>query len=82
MKNVALAAALAASFASSSHAMTTEIDTDGDGLASLSELIVFYPELTAELFREMDTNEDGLMDDEEMDIAVNLGILADPEVDL
>ena len=31
MKNVALAAALAASFASSSHAMTTEIDTDGDG---------------------------------------------------
>ena len=30
----------------------------------------------------MDTNEDGLIDDEEMAIAVNLGILADPEVDL
>ena len=46
MKNVALVAALAASVAFSANAMTTEIDTDGDGMASPSELLVSYPELT------------------------------------
>ena len=38
MKNVTLVAALAASVAFSANAMTAEIDTDGDGMASLSEL--------------------------------------------
>ena len=46
MKNVTLAFALATSLAFSASAMTTEIDTDGDGMASLAELQVFYPELT------------------------------------
>ena len=40
MKNVILVAALEASAAFSANAMTTEIDTDGDGMASLSELLV------------------------------------------
>ena len=82
MTNVILFAALAASVAFSANAMTTEIDKDGDGMASLSELLVSYPELTEELFREMDTDADGLINDEEMAIAVDLGNLADPEVDL
>lgn len=82
MKNVTLVAALAVSVAFSANAMTTEIDKDGDGMASLSELLIAYPELTEELFREMDTDADGLINDEEMAIAVDLGNLADPEVDL
>ena len=82
MKNVTLVAALAASVAFSANAMTTEIDKDGDGMASLSELLVSYPDLTEEVFREMDTDADGLINDEEMAIAVDLGNLADPEVDL
>ena len=61
--------------------MTAEIDTDGDGMASLTELQVSYPELTGEVFLEMDTDGDGLINDEEMAIAVELGNLADPEVD-
>ena len=81
MKNVTLVAALAASVAFSANAMTTEIDADGDGMASLLELLVSYPELTEELFREMDTNGDGLINDEEMAIAVDLGMLADPDID-
>ena len=36
MKNVTLVAALAASVAFSANAMTTEIDTDGDGMSSPS----------------------------------------------
>jgi len=81
MKKVTLVAALAASVAFSANAMTSEIDRDGDGMASLSELLVSYPELTEELFREMDTDSDGLINDEEMAIAVDLGMLADPDID-
>ena len=58
--------------------MTTEIDTDGDGMASLTELQVHYPELSEELFQEMDTDSDGFINDEEMATAVELGNLADP----
>lgn len=61
--------------------MTAEIDTDGDGMASLTELQMSYPDLTEEVFLEMDTDGDGLINDEEMAIAVKLGNLADPETD-
>ena len=81
VKNEILAAALMTSVAFSAHAMSAEIDTDGDGMASFAELQVSYPELTEEMFGEIDTNGDGLVDDEEMAIAVELGNLADPEND-
>ena len=81
MKYVTLVAALAASVAFSANAMSSEIDKDVYGMASLSELLVSYPELTEELFREMDTDGDGLINDEEMAIAVDLGMLADPDID-
>ena len=81
MRSVTLVTALATSVAFSAGAMTAEIDTDGDGKASLSELLVSYPELTEELFHEMDTDNDGLLNDEEMAIAIELGNLADPETD-
>ena len=80
-KNATLVAALATSIAFSAVAMTAEIDTDGDGMASLTELQVSYPELTEEVFLEMDTDGDGLINDEEMAIAVELGNLADTETD-
>lgn len=81
MKNVTLVAALVTSVAFSASAMTTDIDTDGDGMASLAELQIFYPELTEVLFQEIDVDSDGLVNDEEMAIAVELGNLADPESD-
>ena len=61
--------------------MPAEIDTDGDGMASLSELQVANPELNQEAFTEMDMDGDGLINDEEMAIAVELDILADPDTD-
>ena len=79
LRNVILAAALVTSVAFSANAMSAEIDTDGDGMASFAELQVSYPELTEEVFGDIDTNGDGLVDDEEMAIAVELGNLADPE---
>lgn len=81
MKNVTLVVVLATSIAFSANAMPAEIDTDGDGMASLAELQVSYPELTADVFGDIDTNGDGFVDDEEMAIAVELGNLADPETD-
>lgn len=81
MKHVTLVAALTTSIALSANAMTAEIDTDGDGMASLTELQMSYPDLTEEVFLEMDTDGDGLINDEEMAIAVKLGNLADPETD-
>ena len=81
MKHVTLVAALAASIGMSAQAMTADIDTDGDGMASFAELQVAFPELTEVLFQEIDTDADGLVNDEEMAIAVELGNLADVEED-
>ena len=81
VKNEILVAALMTSVAFSAHAMSAEIDTDGDGMASFAELQLVYPFLTDSMFMDIDTNGDGLVDDEEMAIAVELGNLADPETD-
>jgi hypothetical protein len=81
MRNVVYLSAFATFVAVSAVAMTAEIDTDGDNLASYTELQVVYPELSQELFQKIDTDADGLVNDEEMAIAIKLGNLADPEVD-
>lgn len=81
MKNLTLVAALATSIAFSANAMTVELDTDGDELLSFAELLVQYPELSNELFQQMDTDSDGFINDEEMVSAIDGGIIADPEAD-
>lgn len=81
MKNVILATALVFSTAFSAHAISMEIDSDGDGVASLAELQVTYPDLTDALFQEIDTDSNGFVDDEEMEVAVEAGTIPDPEVD-
>lgn len=80
--SVTLVAALATSVAVSAGAMPANIDTNGDGLASLTELQALYPELTEEVFLEMDTDGDGFINDEEMAIAVRLGNLVAPATDV
>lgn len=81
MSRVAIGALLATFVALSAHAMSTEIDTDGDGKASLAELQTVFPELTEELFQEIDTDADGFLNDEEMMIAVETEMLPDIETD-
>jgi Ca2+-binding EF-hand superfamily protein len=58
-----------------------DIDTDGDGFASMAELQAIYPDLTEEQFLEIDTDGDGLVNDEEILIAVEAELIADPEGD-
>lgn len=81
MSRVAFGALLATFVALSAHAMSTEIDTDGDGKASLVELQTVFPELTEDLFHQIDADADGFVDDEEMMIAVETEILPDIEID-
>lgn len=81
MKNVSLLAALTTFSAFTAGAMPADIDTNGDGKASLSELQVANPRLDQDVFNEMDTDDDGLINDEELAIAIELDILVDPDTD-
>lgn len=82
MSRVAYGALLATFVAFSAHALSAVIGTDGDGKASFVELQSVFPELTEELFLEIDTNADGFVDDEEMMIAVETEMIPDIETDV
>jgi hypothetical protein len=81
MSRMIFSAFLVSLVASSVGAMTADVDTDGDGFASMAELQAIYPDLTEEQFLEIDTDGDGLVNDEEMLIAVEAELIADPEGD-
>jgi hypothetical protein len=50
-------------------------DTDGNGTWSLDELVVAYPDLTAEGFASIDANADGAVDQAELAAALADGLL-------
>ena len=50
-------------------------DTDGDGVYSMDEMKAAYPDLTDEVFSEVDANEDGVIDAEELAAAEAAGLL-------
>jgi hypothetical protein len=81
MSRVIITAFLVSLFATSVGAMTADVDTDGDGFASMAELQAIYPDLTEEQFLELDTDGDGLVNDEEMLVAIGAELIADPESD-
>ncbi len=82
MSRVAISALLATFIAFSASAMAVEIDTDGDGKASFTEIKLAYPDMTDALFVEIDLNSDGIIDDEELMIALKTYALAGPVVDV
>ncbi|MDV7145515.1 EF-hand domain-containing protein [Tropicimonas sp. TH_r6] len=51
-------------------------DTDGDGVFSMDELKAAYPDLTEDTFSVVDTNADGVIDAEELAVAIGAGVLA------
>lgn len=52
-----------------------ELDANGDGLLSVSEVQAVYPDVTAEQFSVMDLNADGALDDSEIVAAQEAGIM-------
>lgn len=56
-----------------------EMDTDQDGLYSLTEMLTEYADLTQEDYDALDTNADGAIDVEELAAAIESGALPSME---
>ena len=50
-------------------------DSDGDGVYSAAEIRAAYPDVTDDLLVQIDVNEDGFIDPDELAAAANLGLL-------
>ncbi len=62
-------------FASAAWAQTTVDDADGDGMYSIEELLTVFPNITDEIFSEIDVNDDGGVDVEELAAAEAAGLV-------
>ena len=51
------------------------VDADGDGVFSMDEVKAVYPDVTEELFVQLDVNGDGALDAEEVAAAETAGLL-------
>jgi hypothetical protein len=67
--------ALLAAFAVPAMAQDAAIDIDGDGMYSIAELQAVMPEMTEEEFVILDLTGDGLLDADEIAVAVEAGLL-------
>ncbi|MDD9921072.1 MAG: EF-hand domain-containing protein [Boseongicola sp.] len=74
MKFVAMTVSSLA-FASAVYAQTAVEDTNADGVYSMEELLVAFPSLTDEIFAEIDVNDDGAVDAEELAAAEAVGLV-------
>lgn len=68
-------AAILATAAVQTSAATLVEDTDGNGTFSMDEMKVTYPDLTAELFAEIDTDASGEASEEELLVAMENGLI-------
>ncbi|SLN09756.1 EF hand [Roseovarius gaetbuli] len=57
-----------------------ELDANGDGMLSVSEVQAAYPDISAETFSEVDTNSDGALDEAELIAGQEQGLLPDMSV--
>ncbi|MEW9920699.1 hypothetical protein AB2B41_13875 [Marimonas sp. MJW-29] len=72
----ALAASCLPAFAMGAGA--AEVDANGDGILSATEVQAVYPDVTAEQFSAMDLNADGALDDGEVQAAQEAGLMPAP----
>ena len=76
MKTTVLSLAAALVMAGAvAHAQTEVTDADGNGSFSMEEMMAAYPDLTEELFGEIDMNDDGEIDADELAAAQAAGQL-------
>ena len=75
MKTLNIVTVLAILASSAAFAQTMVEDTDGDGVYSMEELMVVYPAITEDVFGEIDANDDGAVDAEELAAAQEAGVL-------
>lgn len=76
MTKVAFAFVAISAFAvASAQAQTTVTDTDGNGLFSMEEMIVSFPDLTPEIFTAADADADGSLSADELKAAQTAGTI-------
>jgi len=51
------------------------LDANEDGMVTIEETVAMYPDVTAEAFSEADTNDDGVLDAEELAAAQEAGLI-------
>ena len=77
MNRFVLATATILAFgATAAQAQTAVADANGDGVYSIEELQVAYPDLTADVFAEMDVDGSGQIDADELQAAREQGLIA------
>ena len=74
---IIIASALAA--LAGTAALAQEMDADGDGLVTWDELSAAMPDVTEETFTLADTNVDGGLDADELQAAIDAGLIVIPE---
>lgn len=57
-----------------------ELDANGDGMLSVSEVQAAYPDISVETFSAVDTNSDGALDGAELTAGQEQGLLPDMSV--
>lgn len=78
MRRIIALTALTAPLATMGIAQAT-MDMDGDGQVSFDEMLAAYPELTEEVFAVIDADASGGVSEEEMQAAIDTGIILPPE---
>lgn len=62
-------------FGSAVWAQTMVEDSDGDGVYSMEEMRAAYPDVSEEVLVQIDVNEDGAIDEDELAAALAVGVL-------
>lgn len=76
MTKFALALVTVSAFAvGAAQAETAVTDTDGNGLFSMEELILAYPDMTPEVFKAADADADGSLSADELKAAQTAGAI-------
>lgn len=55
------------------------LDADGDGMVSMEEMTAVYPDMTEDSFTQADANADGMLDEAELQAAVEAGTITPTE---
>ncbi len=70
-------AAIALGAVATGYAMgqAAELDGDGDGLVTYTEMLMVMPDVTEAEFMALDANGDGVLDEQELAVAVDAGLI-------
>ncbi|SHJ23311.1 EF hand [Shimia gijangensis] len=78
MKNALITALALTGFSLPTLPMAADLDANGDGVMTIEEVQVMFPDVTAEAFSAMDTDSDGVLSTDEVLAGQDAGLM--PEI--